>query len=196
MRGLEAVVRILCDAGLHQAVERRRSHRLDRRDRFRLRVYDRGDQRRLALSRERLLPGRRLVEEEAEGEDVRAAVGLLALQLLGRHVLEGPEDRAFGRQVLSRLGGKDGETGKNTPRLRGCEFRQPEVDELHARLRDHHVARLQVPMHDPLPVGFLQRVGDLDPVTEDLLRGSGPFARRSVRVCPSRNSMTRYSTPS
>ncbi len=46
---------------------------------------------------------------------------------------------------------------------------RPEVEQLHARLRDHHVARLQVPVHDPLPVRLVQRVRDLRPVPQRLL---------------------------
>ena len=46
---------------------------------------------------------------------------------------------------------------------------QPEVEQLHARLRDHHVARLQVPVHDPLPVRLVQRVRDLRPEPQRLL---------------------------
>ena len=65
-------------------------------------LHDRRDQRGLARARERLPARRHLVEHGAEREDVRPRVGLLALELLRRHVLEGPEDRAFLRQALLR----------------------------------------------------------------------------------------------
>ena len=73
-------------------------------------------------------------------------------------------------------------------------LRQPEVEELHARLRQHHVAGLQVPVHDPLPVRFVQRVGDLDAVAQRLLqRQRRPSPADPASVSPSRYSMTRYS---
>src|SRR5207249_2632052 len=52
VRRLPALLRVLGQAGLHEAVERGRRHRLDRRDRFRLALEDRGDERRLALAGE------------------------------------------------------------------------------------------------------------------------------------------------
>ena len=56
------------------------------------------------VARERLLPRRHLVEHAPEREDVRPRVGLLALELLRRHVLERPEDRAFLRQRACCVG--------------------------------------------------------------------------------------------
>ncbi len=79
---LPAILRVLCQALPHDAVERGRRHGHDARDRRRLRRHDRRDQRRLARRRERLLPRRHLVQRRAEREDVRPAVRLLALELL------------------------------------------------------------------------------------------------------------------
>ena len=45
------------------------------------------------LAPKRLPPRRHLVENRAEGEEVRPGIGFLPLELLGSHVLEGPEDR-------------------------------------------------------------------------------------------------------
>ena len=98
-RGLPALVGILGEARLHDAVERGRRHRLQLRDRLRLVAQDRGDEGRLRGAGEGLLARRHLVEHGAEGEDVGARVGVLALELLGRHVLERAEDRAFLREV-------------------------------------------------------------------------------------------------
>ena len=41
------------------------------------------------------LSGHHLVEDRAEREDVGPRVGLLSFELLGRHVLQGSEDRAL-----------------------------------------------------------------------------------------------------
>ena len=46
---------------------------------------------------------------------------------------------------------------------------ESEVEQLYAGFSQHHVARLQVPVHDPLPVRLVQSVGDLDPVAQRLV---------------------------
>ena len=48
---------------------------------------------------------------------------------------------------------------------------ETEVEELDSRLREHHVAGLQVAMHDPAPVRLVQRVGDLPADTKRLFEG-------------------------
>ena len=47
------------------------------------------------------LARRHLVEHHAEGEDVRPRIRFFAFQLLGSHVLEGPEDRPLLRSAVS-----------------------------------------------------------------------------------------------
>ena len=42
------------------------------------------------------------------------------------------------------------------------EFRQPEVEQLHAALREHHVRRFQIPVNDPSSMRFVECLGDLD----------------------------------
>ena len=51
---------------------------------------------------------------------------------------------------------------------RDC-LRQAKVEQLDPGLRQHHVSGLQVSVDDSLPVRTIQRVGDLDPVTQRLL---------------------------
>ena len=87
---------------------------------------------------------------------VRASASL-PFELLRRHVLERPEDRALLRQTLLRRKRRQALLARGGRH----RLRQAEVQQLHARLRQHHVAGLQVPMHDPLPVRLVQRVGDL-----------------------------------
>ena len=168
MRGLDALLGILGQARLDQSVEGRRRHRAHARDRGRLALQDRGDQRRVALGFERLLAGGHLVEDGAEGEQVGASVGLLPLELLGRHVLERAHHRALRRERMAHgrrmAQAAWGGTGWS---LAG----EPEVEQLRPRLGDHDVPGLEVSMDDPRPVGAVERVGDLDPVAEHVRDG-------------------------
>ena len=69
--------------------------------------------------------------------------------------------------VRLALGGR--EAGEPATDRSARELCQAEVEQLHTRLGQHDVARLQVPMHDPLPMRAVERVGDLDPVTQSLV---------------------------
>ena len=193
---LPPVLRVLGEAPLDDPLERRRRHRRNRRDRRRLLLHDRGDQRRLARSHEGLAPGRHLVEHAPEREDVRPRVRLPALELLGRHVLERPEDRPFLRQVL--VGRPHHRRQRGHGRLHGRRHRlgEAEVEQLHARLRQHDVAGLQVAVHDPLPVGLVESVGDLRAEPQRLLerqRSLAEAVRRASRPreAPSRGTRRR-----
>ena len=78
---LPAVVGVLGQARGDHAVEDGRRQRLEPRDRRRLRGEDRGDRGCAWLFPvEGAPPGQHLVEDRAEGEDVRARVGLLRLR--------------------------------------------------------------------------------------------------------------------
>ena len=98
--------------------------------------------RRLAV--ERRLAGQELVEDDSERVEVGARIDLASLGLLGREVLRRPDDRArLGH--LARAGAGD-----------------PEVRHLHAALAvDEDVVRLDVAVHDPVPVREAQRREDL-----------------------------------
>jgi len=109
---------------------------------------------------------RHLVEHRAEGEDVGSGVGLLALELLGGHVLERPQDRPLGREVPA-LGGQRGDERAGAGAVL---LGKAEVHQLRPGLREHHVPRLQVAMDDPLLVRPLERIGDLGRVAQHLLR--------------------------
>ena len=134
----------------------------------RLLVEDGGQRRHRRLAVEGSDAREHLVEDGAEGEDIRPGVDLLPLGLLRGHVIHGPQDEAFvGQRPLrpaeghGRAGGGDG-FGDPLGQLG-----QAEVEDLDpAVVRDHDVRRLEVAVDDPGGVGPGQPVGDLDGVFE------------------------------
>ena len=109
----------------------------------------RGLAERLTIQRRRA--GQQLVQQHAERIHVAAGVDVEVVQrgLLRGHVLRRADDRA--------QAGVDRVVGKRLPRRLG----HAEVDHLRHRLvvvqRNQHVARLDVPVDDPLLVGVLNR---------------------------------------
>ena len=87
---------------------------------------------RRALARKGLLARQHLVQDAAEAEQIAARVGFFALELLGRHVLEGAEDLSLlcERARYVRL-----------PK-RCVSFCQPEVEQLDSLLRHQNVGNL------------------------------------------------------
>src|SRR6202162_5201614 len=165
---LPASSRIRGEAGPDQTVERRRAERGNRGNRRRIIPEDRGKDGCLARSSKRSPGARHLVQERPEGEDVGPGVGALSLELFGRHVGKGAENRALLRQVRAgRRGGREVFRGR-VRREGPCDA---EVEKLHAGSGDHDVAGFQVPVNDPLPVRLVERVRDLDPATQSLLEG-------------------------
>lgn len=110
----------------------------------------------------------RLVQENAEREDVRPGIGIEAFDLLGSHVRIGPQHRAVFGQTRA-LGCRGG-----VRILIGVpHFREAEVEQLGAFRRHHDVARLQVPVRDTASVSRVERVGDLDGEGERARQGQG-----------------------
>ena len=97
------------------------------------------------VPRECLPAGRHLVERRAESENVRTRIGLLPFELLRRHVRKRPEDLPLARHVPG--GRRSGREALDRP-LGSERLRQTEVEQLHARPRQHDVRRLQVPVDD------------------------------------------------
>ena len=166
--GVESVVGIFGQTRADDAVERRwreRPHLAHRRRRV---LQDRAEQARLVLAGERLAARQHLEQHGAKREDVGARVRFLALDLLRRHVLKRPQDGALRRKRRSSGGDRRCcGAGKGSGRV---DFRQSEVEELCLRgtgsrrdaLHQHHVAGLQVAMHDPLTMRAIERTGDVN----------------------------------
>jgi hypothetical protein len=66
------------------------------------------------------------------------------------------------------------ESGGRAARDRAAASREAEVEELRAGAREHHVARLEIAMHDARPVRAVEGVGDLDAETEHVVDRERP----------------------
>src|SRR5688572_13105526 len=148
-------------------LESRRRERLKLGDRFRVLLQNGRGDRELRLALEGAAAGGHLEEQGAEGEDVGTRIGLTAFDLLRAHVLVGSYysaghgDGGSGR----RLRHGSGECGQRTAGSGGAQTRwlsEAEIHELGAGRGEHHVARLEVAVHDALAMGLVEGVGDFD----------------------------------
>ena len=119
------------------------------------------------------------MQDASERENVRAGVGGSAADLLGRHVVNGPEYRprprveCHGRSVSLSLG------------RYACAYRhhsrQAEIEDLHQPVGGKkNVLRLEVAVDDPLGVGGRQTVGHRHTVLHSL----SPRNRRPAHALP------------
>ena len=98
------------------------------------------------------------------------------------------ENRAFDRELPLGQGRQYRLAGEASI-LQLC---QSEIEQLRSGFSQHDIGRFQIAMHYALAMRFVERVGDLQRVAQQLLGiGSGPLAMRSARVSPSRYSITR-----
>ena len=93
----------------------------------------------------------------------------------GGHVGEGADDRPIARDVRRR-GVLRGQALGSLARRLG----EAEVQQFHARLRQHHVGGFQIAMNDALAVRGGERSADLRPRLRDLARRHRP-ARQALR---------------
>ena len=116
-------------------------------------VHERGD----VLAVERRRAAQHLVDDHAEGEDVRAVIGALADDLLGRHVLRRAEQHSGLGEVAGAAHAGDAEIG-----------------DLHRPVGDHHDVRgLDVTVDHAALVRVGEAFGDL--------RGNGERLRHAQR---------------
>ena len=95
----------------------------------------------------------------AERENVADRLGVAALELLRRHVLQSAEDQSLAGERLDNGRSRGVRRGRHVETGALC---QPEVEELGALPREHDVARLQITMHDPTAMRLVERIGHLD----------------------------------
>ena len=169
-RRLVAELAVLLESLFEDLPELARHRRVRFRQRLRRTVQDRLEDDGVGVALERHLPGRHLVEHRAEREEVGPRVRELPPGLLRRHVVHGPHHRPGSRERPGSDGGdelRDFLSRFGSGR-RGFDLREAEIEDLHlSAVVDHDVGGLQVPVRDPLRVGGLERVGDLDPVVEE-----------------------------
>ena len=105
MGSLPAFIGIFRQTGLHNPVERRREQRLELADRFRIGVHDGGDQGGSRRPIEGAARGAHFVKQRPQGENVGPTVGVLAFELLRRHIPKSADDDPFFGQRF-RHGGR------------------------------------------------------------------------------------------
>ena len=76
------------------------------------------------------------------------------------------------------------------------QLREPEIEELDARRREHDVAGFDIPVHDAMPVSERDGVGERGRVPQRLGHGQRSLQQPLGSVSPSRYSMTKNSTSS
>ncbi len=130
---------------------------------------------------ERHLAGEQGVDDDSEAVDVARRSSRPPLALLGAHVERGADRVPAGEARVVAL-------------EHACEAK---VGDLGDRAGEQDVARLEVPVHDPLAVGGIDRRGDSARRLTTSTAGSAPStAMRSDSAPPSQYSMARYGSPS
>ena len=127
-----------------------------------------GERDRDVVAQERTPAGQHLVEHDAEGPDIGAAIDRAPAGLFRRHIGGRAEDHAHLRAWPAVACGEGSRRHRRrvhrrpARRVRIHGFRQTEVEHLHRAVgADFDVLRLQIAMDDAGFVRGLERVGDL-----------------------------------
>src|SRR5690348_14526166 len=94
VHGLQTLVGIFRETGLDEVIESRRPRRMDCTNGSRLTRQDCCDGTGGSLAPEGAVTRDHFVEDSTQRKDVAASIRFLALELFGRHVLNGAEDCA------------------------------------------------------------------------------------------------------
>ncbi len=81
-----------------------------------------------------------------------------------------PSNRSLRRQVPADCRG-----GAHIPLQNLSALRQAKIEQLCARLRQHHIAGLKIAMHNPLTVRFIESVRDLGRISQQIGAGERAF---------------------
>ncbi len=109
--------------------------------------------------------GEDFIEHAAEGKYIASRIGLLAFELLGRHVLQSAENRPF----LSDR------SGDRLLHGRGCRgsgrFGKAEIEQLDTALRDQDIGGLEIAMNDADAVRGIQGLSDFGRIAHRCFEG-------------------------
>ena len=206
---------IFFEATENEVVERARQAGLERAGRRGSADGDVVHDRERAGAGEGRLAGDGFVEDGAEGEDVGAAIEIVAASLFGRHVGDGADDDAgvgdlgfgdvakvsgVGRGAGASCAAVAGAVGANCcacdGRLVVVELGEAEVENFGvAALGDENIGGLDVAMNDVFLMGGVERVGDFDAERDEHFEGERALGDVLFSVAPWRNSIAMKAWP-
>jgi hypothetical protein len=164
--GRVATLRILVEAGAHDASELVREIPSDLRDLRGGFGQDCGDRGHHTRTSKRRTSRGELVENDAQGKHIGSGIDAPALGLLGRHVGRSAHDRAGLRHCLREHG------LVVLVRRRFDQLGEPEIEDLQPSLRvQHDVGGFEVTVNDVFLVCCTDRIGERDRELEERVRG-------------------------
>jgi hypothetical protein len=125
---------------------------------------------------EGLLASSHFVQEEAEGEDVRAGIEIVAADLLRGHVGGSAADDTDERDGILRAfgAGRRGVVWIERENVGDDEFGEAEIEDFGlAAFRDENVGGFDVAVNDAAEVSDLEGVGNLDAEAENFFERLG-----------------------
>ena len=164
MGALPPCLWILRETLANEPAEERRQLGPHRGHRRWIQLKNRRPDARWAVASKRTMPGGHLIEHRTKSKDIAARIGRASFDLLWRHIRRGAKPGPLRRERR----GRPRITGIAAGRDGLCALGQPEVEQLHARRCEHHIAGLQVTMDDALAMRGSQGDGHLAAVAQEL----------------------------